>query len=248
MTDLHTHILPEIDDGSPNVQTSLAMLQMQSQQGVDAVALTPHYCPGSERAEQFLQRRKESYDLLCRHIETLSESEQSALPQMILGAEVAWVPGISEWPELPELCYEGSKMILLELPFHRWDRQLFRELNEMMNSRALTPVIAHIDRYFGLQNHKQLLQLFGLGVPIQISAAALSVPFVKRIAWRILKEGRTDLLISDCHDLELRRPNLGTAYQQVKEKLGEAFSENLKECSDILFTESEEQGEEDEPV
>ena len=60
MTDLHTHILPGMDDGAVSVETSLEMLRMERDQGVDAVVLTPHFYRDRERPEQFLARRRAS--------------------------------------------------------------------------------------------------------------------------------------------------------------------------------------------
>jgi protein subunit release factor B len=54
MTDLHTHILPGMDDGSPDVETSIAMLRMEAEQGVHTVVLTPHFYRDRERPEHFL--------------------------------------------------------------------------------------------------------------------------------------------------------------------------------------------------
>jgi len=58
LTDLHTHILPGMDDGARNVAMSLAMLEAERAQGVDTVVLTPHFYREREDAERFLQRRE----------------------------------------------------------------------------------------------------------------------------------------------------------------------------------------------
>ena len=70
MTDLHTHILPGIDDGARSVEESLAMLRMERGQGVDTVVLTPHFYRDRENPKRFLRRRKESAAALAQASET----------------------------------------------------------------------------------------------------------------------------------------------------------------------------------
>ena len=89
MTDLHTHILPGMDDGAPDVETSLAMLREEARQGVDTVVLTPHFYRDRERPEHFLARRARAADRLNSAIQALPGEERRAMPRLILGAEVA---------------------------------------------------------------------------------------------------------------------------------------------------------------
>ena len=128
MTDLHTHILHGMDDGSPDVETSLAMLREEARQGVDTVVLTPHFYRDRERPEHFLARRERAADRLNDAILSLPEEERRALPRLVLGAEVAWWPNLADCEELPELCIGRTKNLLVELPFTPWnDRMLARQ-------------------------------------------------------------------------------------------------------------------------
>ena len=95
MIDLHTHILPGMDDGAKDVDMSLQMLRMQREQGVHTVALTSHFYPSKESAERFFRRRAESEKMLTQTILELSNEEQKKLPELVLGAEVAWVPNLA---------------------------------------------------------------------------------------------------------------------------------------------------------
>ena len=85
MTDLHTHILPGMDDGARTVKESLKMLRMERSQGVDTVVLTPHFYRDYETPEHFLQRREESVRVLETVIGRLPESEQKKLPRRSCG-------------------------------------------------------------------------------------------------------------------------------------------------------------------
>lgn len=220
MNDLHTHILPELDDGADTVETSLAMLRQEYAQGVDTVALTPHFYRDREHLSDFLQRREEGYHKLLAAIAALSEEEKEALPDLLLGAEVAWVPNFAQLPGLEKLCYQDTKFLLLELPFGSWDDTLFRQIYDLMNCRGITPVIAHIDRYWGTQKKEQFETLFSLGVPVQLSAEPLLHFTTRGQALRLIKTGKVQMLISDAHNLTNRQPNLGKAADVLRRKLG----------------------------
>ena len=58
MTDLHTHILPGIDDGAPDMETALHMLEAEDKQGVNTVALTPHFYRSREHIADFLAEKQ----------------------------------------------------------------------------------------------------------------------------------------------------------------------------------------------
>lgn len=116
MTDLHTHILPGIDDGAKTTEDSIRILRAEWEQGVETVVLTPHFYRDLENPAHFLKRRREAVLALGKCMMQMSPEERNVLPRMILGAEVAWWPNLAEWSELPELCIGETKNLLLELP------------------------------------------------------------------------------------------------------------------------------------
>jgi len=237
MTDLHTHILPQIDDGAQSAEESIVMLRAQWAQGVRTAALTPHFYPEQQSAQAFLAQRKAAFDLLTDAIAALDEAERAEIPSLILGAEVAWTGGLAEMAELPELCYEGTRCLLVELPFCPWREGLFRELNDLMNRTGLTPVIAHIDRYFAIESAAQLERLYSFGLPVQLSAAAFNGYFSRRRAIRLLTSGKAQLLVSDCHDPTRRAPNLAKAYTQIEKRCDPALAEDLSAFGDRFLNE-----------
>ncbi|MBE6958439.1 MAG: hypothetical protein E7447_04735 [Ruminococcaceae bacterium] len=228
MTDLHTHILPKMDDGAQSVKEALEMLQAQAEQGVDAVALTPHYYGREESIKDFLARRDAAFKQLSR------AAEGKDVPQMILGAEVAWMPNMAEWPELEKLCYQGSNVILVELPMTPWTDATFQQLYKMENRRGVTPMIAHFDRYFQCQKERNIHRLLETGYPIQISAGSLYRFFTRHKPMSMLKycDG---ILISDCHNMEDRRPNIGGAMTIVAKKLGNQMAAQLADLTDEIL-------------
>lgn len=115
--DLHCHILPGMDDGAQNCEESYRMLQRSRQQGVAGMIATPHYYP-KETVESFLKRRRDSYDQLQRFLDKTHKGDN--LPEIQLGAEVAFHTGLAFERDLEKLCLGHSRYLLLEMPFHAW--------------------------------------------------------------------------------------------------------------------------------
>lgn len=225
MTDLHTHILPGMDDGAQSVEDALAMLQSEAQQGVDTVALTPHFSIKDETISEFLVRREKALQLLCKELEGKTH------PKLLMGAEVAWAQGIAEWPELEALCYEDTKVLLVELPVTPWTHEMFRQLYNLEGRRGIMPMIAHVERYLHCQEKRSIERLLGMGYPVQVSAEALLRVFSRRKALELLV-GCDALLISDCHDVLHRKPNMAAALKVMEKKLGYRMAWELVSLTD----------------
>lgn len=228
MTDLHTHILPCMDDGAQSVEEALEMLRMQARQGVDTVALTPHFYRSREKIEDFLARRQNAWDRLQDAV------KNQDYPQLLLGAEVAWVSGIADWQELESFCYAGTRMLLIELPMTPWNQEVFRQLYNLEGRRGVIPMIAHLDRYFHCQKKKMIEQLLEMGYPVQVSAEALFHTFERKQALHLIEDADA-LLISDCHNLKERKPNLESAMKMVEKRLGSYAARLAAENTDDIL-------------
>ena len=229
MTDLHTHILPGMDDGAANVDMSLQMLQKEAEQGVKTEALTPHFNRTREHTEDFLRRRSKAMQQLSAAV------KEQKCPRLILGAEVAWAPGMADWPELEQLCYADSRILLVELPFTPWNDEMFRQLYSLEGRCGVLPMIAHVERYFGRQEKKKLRALLEMGLPMQVSACGLNHIRGRRTALQLLQMPDC-VLISDCHNLTDRPPDMAGAMAVLTKKLGkEAAAAMANAGSDILY-------------
>lgn len=218
MIDLHTHILPAMDDGAKTVEISLQMLHMEWAQGVETVALTPHFYGDLECIDSFLTRRQHAYDCLREAISHLPDEEQKKMPNLLLGAEVSWLPYMNQWKGLEKLCYENTNYLMLELPLIPWSGDVIHRLYELMNHTGITPVIAHIDRYWGHIDRRQMDELFSMGLPVQISAEAFLHLGTWKKALRLLQQGKAHMLISDAHGITDRPPNIGAAMNVIQRK------------------------------
>lgn len=234
MIDLHTHILPGIDDGARDTETSLELLRMEKAQGVDRVVLTSHFYRDREDAKTFLGRRQRALARLEAAADRLPAEERAALPKWELGAEVAWLPNLADREELAELCLGESRYFLLELPCTPWSDQMIHQIYDLLSRGEYTPVIAHLDRYWSDQRPEHITELLRMGVPIQVSAGILLKPFARRKALQMIGRGQVHLLASDCHSLQHRPPNLGAAMEVVSRRLGEEQVQRLCRWAETL--------------
>ena len=140
MIDLHSHILPQMDDGSRSVDESLRMLAALAAQSVTEVAATPHFYALENSPERFLARRRHAWQQLAPRL-------TASLPAVHLGAEVLYFEGIAGYEQLTQLCLTATDTLLLEMPFHPWSRRMHDELRELAARRDVTVLLAHMERY-----------------------------------------------------------------------------------------------------
>lgn len=205
--DVHSHILPGVDDGCADLAQTLQVLQTAHEQGVRDLIATPHFYKDKETADSFLQRRKAAYEELEPHIP----------PDMriCLGAEVAYFNGISQYHGLEQLCFGKSRYLLLELPFTPWDSNLHREIQNLVCIRGIIPVLAHIERYISLQSGRAIERIMESDALAQMNAEHLLRLFGGFRGRRMIKRGMVQLLGSDCHNNDTRPFNLGKAMDSL---------------------------------
>ena len=226
MIDLHTHILPGIDDGAKDLEMSLEMLRMQQQQGIHTVALTPHFYPSREDSKRFLKRRKEAAKTLAHTILEMPEEEQAKFPKrMVLGAEVAWTANLAYDEHLDQMCLGSGKYMLLELPFEPWSEQMINQIYHLSGRTGITPIIAHLERYQRMQKPELFDEILALGVPIQLGTDMLLHTLQRGRLLKLMQQSGQCILASDCHNLTTRKPNLQAALDVAKKKLGEEMQE-----------------------
>lgn len=212
MTDFHTHILPRMDDGSGNTKESLEMLRLEQLQGVDAVALTPHFYPWKESPREFLARRD-------RHYQQLEPRLPADCPKIALGAEVYFFEGMSVSQEIPELRLQGTEYLLLEMPFEAWTQRMLGELSRLRDRSGIQPVLAHVDRYLRFQPRGLWRELVRQGIFLQANVDSFTQWRTRGYITKMLEEGWISHLGSDCHNMESRRPNWDLLPQRIREQL-----------------------------
>ena len=218
MIDMHSHILPAIDDGSRDPEMTLEMLEESYRQGITDIVATPHFYINKDNIESFLEKRNNAYDIIKGKI-----SDRNDVPNIYLGAEVYFFNGISRYDGLDKLCINNSKYMLLEMPFNKWSSKVLTEVENIIFDRKIIPIIAHIERYLDLQHGTDNINnLFSLEVIIQANASYVNYMFSRKKALKWIDNNIIQLMGSDAHNMDSRAPNLGKAYDIIKKKLGDS--------------------------
>lgn len=219
--DFHSHILPGIDDGSKDLETSLEMLRMSAAQGVTDMVATPHFYASKEGFETYLEKRIHAFETLCA-------SRTPDMPRIRLGAEVAFFKGISQAEKIEELAEQTGRILLLEMPFMEWTDRDIQEVERMASCGRYTLMLAHLERYMGMsENKKKLKQLLEFPAVVQINAESLLDWKKRGKLVRMFRKGQAEVLGSDCHGIHHRQPNLANGREVLEKKLGREFLEQM---------------------
>ena len=213
MIDLHSHILPEVDDGAKNTQEALFMLSDSFNQGVKLCVATPH-CIVHEHEDitKFCRKRDKSFKMLKEQM------TQNKFPEILLGAEVYLDNNISKHEDVNKLCIGQSNLILVEFPIFNQDKNL-EEWVYLLTVKGYKPIIAHIERY---PNAKQLISnLRDLNLIYQINASRLLSYGGRRTVKDLIETGERFVLSSDMHNTTSRKCNMGKACHIVSKKFKE---------------------------
>ena len=198
MVDFHSHVLPGMDDGAENVETSLRMLRESVKQGVNVLFATSHFY---------------AYEELCAEM----EKSVQVYPDIYLGAEVLFFPGMSGAEELKKLTLGSTNCLLVEPPMMRWSDTMLDEIEQTGKNLSCVPVIAHIDRYMRMLDDDTLFErVKGRRVLIQVNASFFIHEDSRPMALKYLSEGRIHFMGSDCHNMTSRAPNLGAAAAAIR--------------------------------
>ncbi len=223
--DIHSHILPGVDDGSKSLQMSLDMLETAYYEGIRTIVATPHYHPGKVRCDA--DGIRQSYHTLREQIEKLYPDME-----LLLGREVYCDYGAIEALENDEelLTMFNTEYVLIEFsPGVEYSVMLNHIRRVIM--LGYTPIIAHIERYRCIVEKSQRAEeVKAQGTMIQINASSVNGKggwrlngFVKKM----IKNGIVDVIATDAHDTDIRAPHISDAYSYVEKKYGTDVAQRL---------------------
>lgn len=208
MVDLHCHLLPAIDDGPPDIETSLEMANQAVHDGIRTIVATPHVNLQYDTDESAIaESLEELREALIRE-----GVELSVLP----GAEIALarLPGLND-AELRSLCLGGSSCVLVESPYTTAG-EFIEESVFNLQARGFRPLLAHPERCPEFQRDiERLERLVSRGAVCSLTAGSLAGQFgqrARRFAHQLLEAGLGHNLSSDAHDSGRRAPGLSRAF------------------------------------
>ncbi len=217
--DLHTHILPGVDDGPQTLEAAMSMLRGAAKSGTSVMVATPH---GGRKA---LWPDVGHLTNLCQSLNELAGREQLPI-KIVLGMENPLEMDLAAQVEKGRaLTINGSAYILVELPFNTlplyWEDVLFK-----LQVQGLRPIIAHAERQQQFQENIDLLVgPSSRGILVQITAGSLCGHFgikAKKAAQTLAKKDLAHMVASDTHKPEgPRGPDLLAGFNELKKLVGE---------------------------
>lgn len=222
--DIHTHILPGVDDGAQSEADAFALIDIALKGGTKTIILTPHY-RGAYRKHtpEFLKEAFAAFELKVK----------ARYPDMklYLGNEILYE---SDAPErLADgkiLSMNGTQYALLEFKPSSLRSRIISGVTEMLYS-GFTPIIAHVDRYDAFIKDKTLTdEVINMGALIQVNADSVMGKRgfgVKHFCHKLLKAGKVHFVATDAHDTSERPSDLGECFAKVEKKYGSDYAAQI---------------------
>jgi protein-tyrosine phosphatase len=224
LIDLHSHLLPGIDDGSKDLAMSLAMARMAAADGISTIACTPHILPGVYN---------NSGPAIRKAVARLADSfAEAGIPiSAVTGADVHIAPDLDlQLRDGRALTLNDSRYFLLEPPHHVLPPRL-EDLTFTVQAAGYVPILTHPERLSWLERHYDLIgRLVSSSVLMQITAGSVMGRFGRRPRYwaeRMLDEGLCHLLATDAHNTAQRAPRMADARDVVAQRLGDDEAINL---------------------
>ncbi len=216
MIDLHSHILPGIDDGAKDLAMALAMARMAVADNTTHIACTPHFMPGV-------------YDNNVSEVTQIMSELATAFVEngidlkLVRGGDIHIAPDISAKLAVGTLPVLGtSNYFLFEPPHHVLPPGILNLCKNTMEAGYI-PVLTHPERLTWIEkNYETMCKLDEMGLVIQLTAGSITGTFGKRAQYwseRMLDEGRVDIIASDAHNTQSRPPGLSRARDAIAARL-----------------------------
>lgn len=216
MIDLHSHLLPGIDDGSPSLDVSVDMLEVYASHGFRTVATTPHLSGDLDAGY------RAAVEAAFRQVEPLARQRGISL---VRGFEIRLSAGVPEQLRRGEpITYEGTKVALVDLAFTGWPLHTETTLFGIQ-AAGMRVVLAHPERYPTIQDDLDTAEdLVSRGVILQVTIGSLSGAFgrgAKKTAEELLARGLVHLVATDAHSAGHRMAAMPVGMQRLRELLGD---------------------------
>jgi protein-tyrosine phosphatase len=231
MIDIHSHILPGVDDGSVDIDTTISMLENAERCGTKAIVATPHYYRGYFGTE---------YEEVVRLVDMLKDDIGSR------GIKIDVYPGQEIFLDkhTVEMYKSGiirglnnSRYLLVEMPMQDYDKSLLDIVYELRLLGAV-PVIAHPERYTYIMDNVKLINPFvEEGCLFQINTGSITGIFgksVQRTARVLIENGLCNLVASDAHTNHKRCTGLCDAFEMFR-KISGAAADNAVRNSELVL-------------
>ena len=222
--DLHTHILPGVDDGAPTMEYSLQMIRNAVASDVELLVATPH-CNGpygdgnyldSGLQQQFLQLQRAAADIPVR---------------LLLGAEVLADPLLPQYLQQGKVpSINGGRYLLTELPAAGNPKDMLSLLSGILD-QGYIPLVAHPERYVAVCNSpRTVMDWLDMGCHLQLTGGSILGEYgktVQQTAAYLLQQGLVACVASDAHGVHGRSNFLLDVYDHLNIRYSKQYAQGL---------------------
>ena len=222
--DIHTHILPGVDDGAADIREACELVRMAWQNGTRTIFLTPHY--RGKYKENSPGWLRENFSLLSQFV-----AEELPDMKLYLGHEIHFENDVTEKLLKEEiLTMNGSDCVLLEFRTCALRSQIIMGISEITRC-GFTPIIAHVERYDIFRTDPTLTdEVLNMGAHIQLNADSIMGAYgfsVKRFCHKLLKARKVHFVATDAHDRKKRPPLLQSCFLLICKKYGQDYAARI---------------------
>lgn len=222
--DMHSHILPGVDDGSDSLETSLKMLRMADEDGISQIILTPHNKPWHRNTDHAEMKAK---------VDQLQDRlyQEGLAIRLHIGSELYYRNGLIEELEQGQAeTLANSQYVLVEFDPSA-DYVYVRNGVYTLLTGGYYPIVAHVERYKNVCcKINRIGELIDMGGFMQVNAGSIMGKYgisMKRLTNKLLKQGLIHFVATDAHDLEQRIPCLSQCAKYIGRKYGESSKRRL---------------------
>lgn len=231
MIDMHTHVIPEFDDGSSSALMSLDMLKELKASGFDKVVLTSHFYPHKISLSNYYIKREAALKVLAEAIKN-----QTELPQLYLGCELYLTPQIFNYSDISGLCINKTKYVMTELPWGKnYSEQMYNDVVRLMNDFSVVPMLAHIERYDFLMDERILQDFIELGCKFQVNITSVAKHEYKKKLLKYLEKGYVSAIGTDSHYAPIKQEEIDKSISLISKKLDSNVLDDITYKSNIIL-------------
>lgn len=222
--DIHSHILPGVDDGAATIDESLRLIEQGIEEGVGAWVLTPHVI--TPFTKEIDKHHLAVFDELLKAVE-----QREFGIELYLGSEIMFQEDVDAIRSRRTATFnENGRYFLMEFPIAFFPSHA-EEILFKFQIAKMTPIIAHVERYAGLTQQPQKIErMVERGILFQVNARSLmkrSPTPLRRIAEDLIMSGAIHFVASDAHNVENRPVELREAYEHTIDLTDEETANRL---------------------
>ena len=229
MVDIHSHILPFVDDGSKDLQTSFEMLKAAEHSGTSEIVLTPH-SNLYDNEKNYLYEMQLVFDAFKKKVE-----QQGIDIKLYLGGEIFVDDSILNLMNknlLPTI--NGSRFMIVEFDFYT-PAPYITEKVKAISHQGIVPIVAHPERYECIKRvHSISLDIMNNGGLLQVNKGSLAGEFgavARQTAFELIYHKTAQFIASDAHSISSRTPEMELEYDIVCNDFDELTAKKLFETN-----------------